>query len=47
VAIALNTGHLTAVAAEAAVQAVHAQTKLPCADIFRTGADPLLAPILA
>jgi uncharacterized NAD-dependent epimerase/dehydratase family protein len=47
VAIALNTGHLTAAAAEAAVQAVHAQTKLPCADIFRTGADLLLAPILA
>lgn len=46
VAIALNTGHLTAEAAEAAIQSTEAQTKLPCADIFRTGADRLLAPIL-
>ena len=47
VAIALNTGHLTAAEAEAAIQAVEAETKLPCTDIFRTGADKLLAPILA
>ncbi|TVQ05996.1 MAG: DUF1611 domain-containing protein [Leptolyngbya sp. DLM2.Bin27] len=47
VAIALNTGHLTAPEAEAAIEAVAAQTKLPCADIFRTGADKLLTPILA
>ena len=47
VAIALNTGHLTVAEAEAAIQAVESQTKLPCADIFRTGADKLLAPILA
>jgi uncharacterized NAD-dependent epimerase/dehydratase family protein len=46
VAIALNTGHLTAEEAEAAIQAVEAQTKLPCTDIFRTGADKLLAAIL-
>jgi uncharacterized NAD-dependent epimerase/dehydratase family protein len=47
VAIALNTGDLSADAADAAIQAVEAQTKLPCADIFRTGAEKLLAPILA
>jgi uncharacterized NAD-dependent epimerase/dehydratase family protein len=47
VAIALNTGHLTDKDAEAAIQAVECQTKLPCADIFRTGADKLLMPILA
>lgn len=47
VGIALNTGHLTAAAAEEAIQFVEAQTRLPCADIFRTGADKLLAPILA
>lgn len=47
VAIALNTGHLTAAEAEVAIQAVQAQTKLPCADIFRTGAEKLLEPILA
>ncbi len=47
VAIALNTGHLTAAAAEAAIQAVEVQTKLPCTDIFRTGANKLLVPILA
>ncbi|MBD2111951.1 MULTISPECIES: DUF1611 domain-containing protein [Cyanophyceae] len=47
VAIALNTGHLTAAAAEEAIQLVEAQTELPCADIFRTGADKLLTPILA
>lgn len=47
VAIALNTGHLTAATAEEAIQSVEAQTKLPCADIFRTGADKLLTPILA
>ncbi len=47
VAIALNTGHLTTAEAEAAVRNVEAQTKLPCADIFRTGAGQLLAPILA
>lgn len=46
VAIALNTGHLTTAAAEEAIQSVEAQTKLPCTDIFRTGADKLLAPIL-
>ncbi|MGB3308762.1 MAG: DUF1611 domain-containing protein [Nodosilinea sp.] len=46
VAIALNTGHLSAAEADTAVQAVEAQTNLPCADIFRTGAEKLLAPIL-
>jgi uncharacterized NAD-dependent epimerase/dehydratase family protein len=46
VAIALNAGHLTPEAAEKAIQSVEAQTKLPCADIFRTGANKLLAPIL-
>ena len=46
VAIALNTGHLTAAEAESAIQEVEAQTKLPCTDIFRTGADKLLKPIL-
>lgn len=45
-AVALNTGHLTAAEADAAVQSVEAQTKLPCADVFRTGAEKLLAPIL-
>jgi uncharacterized NAD-dependent epimerase/dehydratase family protein len=47
VAIALNTGHLSPADAAAAVQAVETQTNLPCTDIFRTGADKLLTPILA
>ncbi|MFQ4137242.1 DUF1611 domain-containing protein [Nodosilinea sp. PGN35] len=47
VAIALNTGHLTAAEADAAIQAVESATKLPCADIFRTGINKLLTPILA
>ncbi|WOD38842.1 DUF1611 domain-containing protein [Nodosilinea sp. E11] len=47
VAIALNTGHLTASEAEIAIETIQVQTKLPCADIFRTGADKLLEPIIA
>ncbi|HSM81747.1 MAG TPA: DUF1611 domain-containing protein [Nodosilinea sp.] len=47
VAIALNTGHLTPAEAASAIQSVKESTQLPCTDIFRTGADQLLQPILA
>lgn len=46
VAIALNTGHLSPEAADQAVQAVMAETGLPCADPFRHGVEPILSAIL-
>ncbi|MBE9137243.1 DUF1611 domain-containing protein [Nodosilinea sp. LEGE 07088] len=46
VAIALNTGHLTTPEADSAIQTIAAETGLPCADIFRSGVEQLLAPIL-
>jgi uncharacterized NAD-dependent epimerase/dehydratase family protein len=46
VAIALNTGHLTAEEAEQAILATEIETNLPCTDSFRYGAEKLLAPIL-
>jgi uncharacterized NAD-dependent epimerase/dehydratase family protein len=46
VAIALNTGHLPADQADQALQATQEATGLPCTDVFRYGADPLLPGIL-
>lgn len=46
VAIALNTGHLSADAADQAVQSAMAETGLPCADPFRHGVGPILSAIL-
>jgi uncharacterized NAD-dependent epimerase/dehydratase family protein len=47
VAIAINTRHLSASEADSAAQTISAETGLPCADIFRSGVEQLLAPILA
>jgi uncharacterized NAD-dependent epimerase/dehydratase family protein len=46
VAIALNTGHLPPDQAAQALQATQVATGLPCTDVFRYGADPLLPGIL-
>ena len=46
VAIALNTGHLDAVSAQAALDQVAIETGLPCADPVRQGADLLLEAVL-
>ncbi len=46
VGIALNTGHLTAAAAEAAIAQTQAETNLPCADVVRQGGGSLLQAIL-
>ena len=47
VGIALNTGHLSPSAAAAAIEAAEQETGLPCTDLFRYGADKLLAAILS
>jgi uncharacterized NAD-dependent epimerase/dehydratase family protein len=47
VAIALNTGHLDAAAAQAAIEQVAIDTGLPCADPVRQGASSLLDAVLA
>jgi uncharacterized NAD-dependent epimerase/dehydratase family protein len=46
VGIALNTGHLSPTAAAEVINATEKDTGLPCADLFRHGADKLLAAIL-
>jgi uncharacterized NAD-dependent epimerase/dehydratase family protein len=46
VAIALNTGHLEAEAAQRAIEQVKAETGLPCTDAVRFGADVLLDAVL-
>jgi uncharacterized NAD-dependent epimerase/dehydratase family protein len=46
VGIALNTGHLSPTAAAEVINATEKDTGLPCADLFRNGADKLLAAIL-
>jgi uncharacterized NAD-dependent epimerase/dehydratase family protein len=46
-AIALNTGHLAAAEATAAIAATAASTGLPCADPVRGGAELLLTALLA
>jgi len=46
VGIALNTGHLSAAEAEAAIAQTQAQTRLPCADVVRQGGATLLEAIL-
>ncbi|EKQ68230.1 hypothetical protein OsccyDRAFT_2755 [Leptolyngbyaceae cyanobacterium JSC-12] len=45
-AIALNTHHLDAISAEAAIEQVSIETGLPCTDPIRFGADTLLNAIL-
>ncbi|MBE9181317.1 DUF1611 domain-containing protein [Oculatella sp. LEGE 06141] len=47
VAIALNTFHLSAAAAQRAIEQVQAETGLPCTDVIRMGAAPLLDAILS
>jgi uncharacterized NAD-dependent epimerase/dehydratase family protein len=46
VAIALNTFHLTATAAQQAIEQAQVETGLPCTDVIRCGADSLLDAIL-
>jgi uncharacterized NAD-dependent epimerase/dehydratase family protein len=46
-AIALNTHHLSQVAARQSIAAVEQETHLPCTDPIRFGAEPLLEAILA
>jgi uncharacterized NAD-dependent epimerase/dehydratase family protein len=46
VGIALNTFHLDAAAAQAAIAQVQQQTQRPCTDPVRFGSEPLLAAIL-
>jgi uncharacterized NAD-dependent epimerase/dehydratase family protein len=45
-AIALNTGHLDAQAAQNAIEQVQAETGLPCTDAVRFGADVLLDAVM-
>jgi uncharacterized NAD-dependent epimerase/dehydratase family protein len=45
VAIALNTGHLAAEQAQAALEAMAAHTGLPCHDPVRDGGESLLADL--
>ena len=47
VGIALNTHHLDADSARAAVLAVEAETKLPCSDVIRFGAEVLMDAVLS
>lgn len=47
VAIALNTGHLDADAAQFAIEQVKAETGLPCTDAVRLGADVLVNAVMA
>jgi uncharacterized NAD-dependent epimerase/dehydratase family protein len=47
VGIALNTAELDTVAAEHAIATTQAETGLPCTDVVRFGAQPLLDTILA
>lgn len=47
VAIALNTGHLDAEAAQQAIEQVKAETGLPCTDAVRFGADVLVEAVMA
>jgi uncharacterized NAD-dependent epimerase/dehydratase family protein len=46
VAIALNTHHLPEPEAIAAIEDIRATTGLPCTDVVRFGADPILTAIL-
>jgi uncharacterized NAD-dependent epimerase/dehydratase family protein len=46
IAIALNTGHLDAEAAQKAIEQVKTETGLPCTDAVRFGADILLDAVL-
>jgi uncharacterized NAD-dependent epimerase/dehydratase family protein len=46
VAIALNTGHLDAEAAQQAIEQVRLETGLPCTDAVRFGADLLLDAVM-
>ncbi|PSN18663.1 DUF1611 domain-containing protein [filamentous cyanobacterium CCP5] len=46
VGIALNTGHLSQTEADAAIAAAKDETQLPCTDVIRYGAEPLIKPIL-
>ncbi|HEY9795493.1 MAG TPA: DUF1611 domain-containing protein [Leptolyngbyaceae cyanobacterium] len=46
-AIALNTGHLDAQAAQQAIEQVQVETGLPCTDAVRFGADLLLDAMMA
>jgi uncharacterized NAD-dependent epimerase/dehydratase family protein len=46
VAIALNTFHLREDAAEEAIEQVQLETGLPCTDVIRFGAEPLIEAIL-
>lgn len=45
--IALNTAHLSADEAQRAIAQTQAETGLPCTDVVRFGAAPLLAAVLA
>jgi uncharacterized NAD-dependent epimerase/dehydratase family protein len=47
VAIALNTGHLDADAAQQAIEQVKTETGLPCTDAVRFGADLLVDAVMA
>lgn len=47
VAIALNTGHLDAEAAQRAIAQVQDETGLPCTDAVRLGADSLVDAVIA
>lgn len=47
VAIALNTGHLDAEAAQRAIEQVRVETELPCTDAVRLGADLLVNAVMA
>jgi uncharacterized NAD-dependent epimerase/dehydratase family protein len=46
VAIALNTGHLDAEAAQQVIEQVRLETGLPCTDAVRFGADLLLDAVM-
>jgi uncharacterized NAD-dependent epimerase/dehydratase family protein len=46
IGIALNTHHQDLETAKAAIRAVQEDTQLPCTDVIRFGADPLLDAIL-
>ena len=45
--IALNTFHLTEAEAKQAIEQAHVETKLPCTDPIRFGAEPLVEAILS
>lgn len=47
VGIALNTGHLSEVEAQQAIQQVKAETQLPCNDVIRFDAETLLDAIMS